>query len=243
MTSRGSTGGGLSRTRLERMRDVMASHVGRGEVSGLVTLVSRHGETRVDAIGTKAVGGGRGPMQRDTIFRIASMTKPVTAAAAMILVEECTLRLDEPVDPFPPELADRQVLRRIDGPLDDTVPALRPITVRDLLAFTMGFGLVLAPPGTYPIQDAMGEHFPGNGPPNPSTTAEPDEYMRQLGALPLVHQPGQGWMYNTGSDVLGVLIERASGQPFETFLHERIFDPLGMSDTGFSVPADPRSSS
>src|SRR5207244_4006958 len=130
--------GGLSRVRLGRMHDVMAGYVERGELPGLVTLVSRRGEVHVDAIGMKAVGGSE-PMRRDTIFRIASMTKPITAAATMILVEECKLRLDEPVDRLLPELANRKVLKRLDGPLDDTVPANRPITVRDLLTFRMGF--------------------------------------------------------------------------------------------------------
>ena len=146
--------GGLSKARLGRMHDVMAGYVERGDVPGLVTLVSRRGEVHVDAIGTKAVGGSD-PMRRDTIFRIASMTKPITAAATMILVEECKLRLDEPVDRLLPELADRKVLKRLDGPLDDTVPANRPITVRDLLTFRMGFGIVMAPPDTYPIQKAI----------------------------------------------------------------------------------------
>jgi CubicO group peptidase (beta-lactamase class C family) len=126
--------GGLSEARLGRMHDVMAGYVERGEVPGLVTLVSRHGEMHVDAIGRKAAGGGD-PMRRDTIFRISSMTKPITAVATMILVEECKLRLDEPVDRLLPELADRRVLTRLDAPLDDTVPAQRPITVRDLLRF------------------------------------------------------------------------------------------------------------
>ena len=134
--------GGLSKARLDRMHDVMAGYVDRGEVPGLVTLVSRRGETHVDAIGVTAVGGKK-PMQRDAIFRIASMTKPITAAAAMILVEECKLRLDEPVDRLLPELANRKVLKRLDGPLDDTVPAKRPITVRDLLTFRMGLGIIM----------------------------------------------------------------------------------------------------
>lgn len=228
--------GGLSKARLSRMHDIMAGYVERGEVPGLVTLVSRRGEVFVDAIGTKTLGGND-PITRDTIFRISSMTKPITAAATMILVEECKLRLDEPVDRLLPELADRKVLRRIDGPLDSTVPANRPINVRDLLTFRMGFGIVMAPPGTYPIQKAMDELLLGQGPPNPSTPPAPDEWIRRLGSLSLMHQPGEKWMYNTGSDVLGVLIARASGQPLETFFRERIFDPLGMKDTGFSVPA------
>jgi CubicO group peptidase (beta-lactamase class C family) len=229
--------GGLSKARLGRMHDVMAGYVERGEVPGIVTLVSRRGEVYVDAIGMKAVGGSD-PIRRDTIFRITSRTKPITAAATMILVEECKLRLDEPVDRLLPELADRQVLKRLDGPLDDTVPANRPITVRDLLTFRMGFGLIWGPPDVYPIQKAVSElQIVGFGPPNPSTPHAPDEWIRRLATLPLMYQPGEKWMYNTGSYVLGVLIARASAQPLETFFRERLFEPLGMKDTGFSVPA------
>jgi CubicO group peptidase (beta-lactamase class C family) len=220
--------GGLSKARLGRMHDVMAGYVDRGEVPGLVTLVSRCGETHVDAIG----------MPCDTIFRISSMTKPIVAAAAMILVEECKLRLDEPVDRLLPELAGRTVLKRLDGPLEDTVPAKRPITLRDLLTFRMGFGQMMARRDAYPILQAAHELQIGMGPPNPAAMPAPDEWMRRLGSLPLMHQPGEKWMYNTGSDVLGVLIARAAGQPFETFLQERLFGPLGMKDTAFSVPAE-----
>jgi len=226
--------GGLSKSRLGRMHDVMASHVERGELPGVVALVSRRGEVHVDAIGMKTVGGGD-PMRRDTIFRIASMTKPITAVAAMIMVEECKLRLDEPVDRWLPELANRKVLKRLDGPLDNTEPAKRPISVRDLLTLRMGLGMILAPPGTYPIQKAIAEAGLAPGPYLPQFG--PDEYMKRLGRLPLVHQPGEKWMYHTGLDVLGVLIARASGQPLETFFRERIFEPLDMKDTAFSVPA------
>ena len=228
---------GLSKARLERMHDVMAGYVDRGQVPGLVALVSRAGELRVDALGSLAVGG-QSRVQRDTIFRIASMTKPVTAAAAMILVEECRLRLDEPVDRLLPELADRKVIKRFEGALDDTVPAKRSITVRDLLTSRMGFGIVVAPPDPCPILKAASDLRIGLGPPSPASMPAPDEWIRRLGSLPLMHQPGKRWMYSTGSDVLGVLIARASGQPFEAFLRERIFDPLGMKDTGFSVPAE-----
>ena len=227
---------GLSTERLGRLHDVMAGHVEAGLAPGLVTLVSRRGETHVDAIGAMAIGGR--PMQRDTIFRIASMTKPVTAVATMILIEECKLRLDDAVDRWLPELADRRVLKRIDGPLDETVPAARAITVRDLLTFRMGFGLVLAPPGSSPILQAPSELLLGQGPPNPSVPPAPDEWIRRFGTLPLMHQPGERWMYNMGSEVLGVLIARASGQGFETFLRERIFEPLDMKDTAFHVPAE-----
>jgi CubicO group peptidase (beta-lactamase class C family) len=228
---------GLSKGRLGRMHDVMAGHVERGAVPGIVTLISRRGEMYVDAIGTKAVGASE-PMRRDTIFRITSMTKPITAAAAMILVEECKLRLDDPVDRMLPELAGRKVLKRLDGPLNDTVPANRPITLRDLLTFRMGFGVIMGPLDVYPIQRAIGElQIVGFGPPNQATPHNPDEWIRRLATLPLMHQPGEKWMYNTGSYVLGVLIARVSGQPLETFLRERIFEPLGMKDTAFSVPA------
>src|SRR5581483_12344830 len=126
--------------------------------------------------------------------RIASMTKPVVAVAALILVEECRLRLDEPLDRWLPELADRRVLRRIDGPLYDTVPAARRITLRDLLTFTLGFGLLLAPPDAYPILRAASAAQLGLGPPNPAEIPAPDEWLRRFGSLPLMYQPGERWL-------------------------------------------------
>lgn len=230
--------GGLSPERLGRMHDVMAGHVERRTVPGLVTLVSRRGEVHVDAIGRQAVDGH--PMRRDTIFRITSMTKLVTAVAAMILVEECCLRFDDPVDALLPELANRQVLRRLDSPLDDTVPANRPLTLRDLLTFRMGFGMVLGSPDAYPILRTLEERQVFVGPPTPATPLTPDEWLRRLGELPLMDQPGERWRYNGGSLVLGVLIERAARQPLVSFLEERIFGPLAMIDTGFHVPVDKR---
>ena len=224
---------GLSRARLGRMHDVMAGYVERGDVPGIVTLVSRRGETHVDALGTTAIGSSE-PMRRDTIFRIASLTKPITAAAAMILVEQCKLRLDDPVDPWLPELADRKVLRDIDSALDDTVPAHRPITLRDLLTFRLGLGAVMVFPERYPIQKAMAEAGVAPGPLLPTYTA--DELMRRYGSLPLIHQPGEQWLYNSGSDILGVLVARVTGQTFGAFLREQIFEPLDMKDTDFSVP-------
>ena len=225
--------GALSRARLDRMHDVMAGHVAALDVPGVVTLVSRRGEVHVDAIGTKASGGSE-PMRRDTIFRVASVTKPIVAAAAMILVEECKLRLDEPVDPWLPELADRQVLRAIDGPLDDTVPANRPISLRDLMTFRLGIGAVMVFPPRYPIQHAMAEAGVAPGPMLPTHAS--DELMERFGSLPLAHHPGEKWMYNSGSDILGVLISRAIGTSLEDFLRGRIFAPLSMNDTAFSVP-------
>jgi len=229
------TKGGLSTERLGRMRDVMTAHVEGGMLPGLVTLAARRGEVHVDVIGTKAFGA-RDPMRRDTLFRITSMTKPITAAATMILVEECKLQLQEPVDRLLPELANRRVLSRIDAPLDDTVPAARPITVLDLLTFRFGLGMTFGPANAHPIQRAIAElGIAGFGAPDPSAPHDPDEWLRRLGTLPLMHQPGERWLYNTGSYVLGVLVARASGQPFETFLRERLFEPLGMKDTAFSV--------
>jgi CubicO group peptidase (beta-lactamase class C family) len=220
-----------------RLREVMSAHVQRGDAPGLVMLVSRRGEAEVEAIGTIAVGVAD-PIRRDTIFRIASMTKPITALAAMILVEDSQLRLDDPVDLLLPELANRQVLRRLDGPLEDTVPARRAITLRDLLTFRMGFGLLWGLQDGFPIQRAANAlDLCAFGPPRPSVQPEPDEWMRRFATLPLMHQPGERWLYNTGSEVLGVLVARAAGKPLEAFMRERIFEPLGMKDTAFSVPA------
>jgi len=230
--------GAWSKARLDRMQDVLTDHVERAAVPGVVTLVSRRGETHVDAIGTKVISG-RDAIRRDSIFHIASMTKPIAAATTMILVEECALRLDDSVDELLPELANRQVLRTIDAELDDTVPARRSITVRDLLTLRMGFGFVFAP-SPLSIERAASELEVMPGPPNPQRLPSPDEWLRRLGTLPLMRQPGERWMYPTGFSVLGVLLARAAGQPLEQFLRERIFDPLGMKDTGFSVPASKR---
>jgi CubicO group peptidase (beta-lactamase class C family) len=226
--------GGLSKSGLDRWRDVLARHVESGKIPGLVALVSRGDETHVEALGTMRHEGGA-PMRRDTIFRMASTSKPLSIAAAMVLLDECRLRLDDLAEPWLPELADRQVLARIDGPLDDTVPARRPITVRDVLTSTFGLGMDMTVLGT-PIMGAIFEQ--GLTPNLPEPMPEPDEWMRRLGTLPLMHQPGERWQYQISSDLVGVLVARVTGQSFETFLRERIFDPLGMKDTGFHVPAD-----
>ncbi len=226
---------GLDKQRLGRLGETLERHVESGATPGLVALLRRRDDIHLEVIGNLHAGGGA-PMCRDTIFRMASVTKPVTATAVMILVEECRLRLDDPVEEWLPELADRRVLRRIDGPLDDTVPARRSITVRDLMTFTFGFGMVMAPPGTYPIQEAMRELGIGSDGTSPSAPG-PDEWLRRLGTLPLMRQPGDRWLYNTGSDVLGVLVARVAGQSFEAFLRDRVLDPLGMKDTAFHVPA------
>jgi CubicO group peptidase (beta-lactamase class C family) len=218
------------------LHETMARHVESGAVPGLVTAVYRRGETRVDALGKKAVGGNDS-MPRDAIFRIASMSKPITAAAAMTLVDEGKLRLGDPIERFLPELANRRVLARIDAPLDETVPAKRPITLDDLLTFRMGFGIVWGPPDRTAIQRASEELRLGAfGPPKPQEPPAPEEWMRRFATLPLMYQPGERWAYNTGLEVLSVLLARASGKPLGVLLKERIFEPLGMTDTSFDVP-------
>ncbi|HEX6684510.1 MAG TPA: serine hydrolase domain-containing protein [Candidatus Limnocylindrales bacterium] len=230
----GKGNGGFSETGLRRWREVLARHVESGRIPGLVALVSRGGHTHVEAIGTMRHDGGP-PMRRDTIFRMASTSKPVTVAATMVLLDECRLRLDDLIDQWLPELAGRRVLKRIDGPLDETEPARRPITVRDLLTSTFGLGMDMTSLGT-PIMNAVFEL--GLTPDLPEPMPEPDEWVRRLATLPLMHQPGERWQYHISNDLLGVLVARVTGKPFETFLRERIFDPLGMKDTGFHVPAD-----
>ncbi len=223
---------GFARAGLARIDDLLRDHAGRREVAGAVGLIARGDTVHVAAAGVQDLASAT-PMRRETIFRIASMTKPIVAAAAMMLVEEGRVALDEPVARWLPELADARVLRAIAAPLDDTVPAARPITLRDLMIFTFGLGAVMAPPGTYPIQSAMTELGVAPGP--AQLAVPPDEYMRRIGSLPLMHQPGEKWMYHTGADVLAVLLARAAGKPLDDFLRERIFAPLDMRDTGFQV--------
>ncbi|GII93546.1 serine hydrolase domain-containing protein [Sinosporangium siamense] len=228
----GTGDSGFSARGLRRVREVLTRHVESGKIPGLVALIGRGGQTHVEAIGTMRHDGGA-PMRRDTIFRMASTSKPVSIAAAMVLLDECRLRLDDPVEPWLPELADRRVLKRVDGPLDDTEPARRPIIVRDLLTSKFGLGMDMTALGT-PIMNAVFEQ--GLTPNLPEPMPEPDEWMRRLGTLPLMHHPGEHWQYHISSDLLGVLVARVTGQSFEAFLRERIFDPLGMKDTGFHVP-------
>ena len=224
---------GFCPARLARLHDALSRHVRTGRLPGLVALVSRNDAKHVDAIGTLAFDRPP-PMRHDTIFRLASVTKPITAVAAMILVEECRLRLDDPVDDCLPELANRRVLRTIDSELDDTVPAKRSITLRDLLTFRSGYGEVAFLSPTCPLQKALIESrlplsaftFPGSH----------EEFMRCLGKLPLANQPGERWLYHMSAEILGVLIARVSGKPLSDFMRERIFEPLGMKDTGFTVP-------
>jgi CubicO group peptidase (beta-lactamase class C family) len=226
---------GFSTTAVDAIRVAAEAHVGDPLAPGLVALVARGDDVHVEALGSQTAGGP--PMARDTLFRIASTTKPITAAAALVLVQEGLLGLDEPIDRLIPELADRRVMRRIDGPLDDTVPAARSITTRDLLTFTFGFGMVpemfrAAKP--WPIVTATKElRLATLGPPDPAEQPDPDTWIGNFATLPLLAQPGERWMYNTAASVLGVLLARAAGEPIADVLDTRVFEPLGMRDTSF----------
>ena len=226
---------GLTAAGLDRLHAAAEKHVGDERVPGLVALVARGDQVHVEALGTLTIGGA--PVARDSIFRISSTTKPITGAATLALVDEGLIAFDEPVDGLLPELSERRVLRRMDGPLDDTMPAIRAITVRDLLTFTFGFGMVMemfTSPTPWPVVEAAEAlHLSTIGPPDPSVQPDPDTWIENLGSLPLLAQPGERWLYNTGASVLGVLIARAAGAPFGDVLRSRILDPLGMADTGF----------
>jgi CubicO group peptidase (beta-lactamase class C family) len=228
---------GLSKSRLDRMRQVLSQHIEQKQMPGLVALVSHHDDVHVEALGSLAFDDPT-PMQRDTIFRIASLTKPITAVAAMILVEECKIRLDDSIDPWLPELANRRVLKSMSD-LDNTVPAQRAITLRDLLTYRMGIGSVMAKRDTYPIQKLIREYrIGGDAPMLPSQAPSMEEWLQKLGSLPWMAQPGDRWLYHVSGDVLGALIARLSGKSLGAFMRERIFEPLGMKDTAFHVPPE-----
>jgi len=219
----------------DKLDDIIQAAVARGDAPGVVAAVSRGDETEVAAAGVMAVGGP--PMRADTLFRITSMTKPVTAAVVLGMAEDGLLHLDEPAGRLLPELAGRRVLRRPDGPLTDTIAAERPVTIRDLLTFTWGFGMqgaMFAGPEPWPIVTAAAEReLASFGPPQPGTTPDPDTWMARLAELPLLAQPGERWLYSAGSQVLGVLAARAGGASLEDVMRARVLGPLGMRDTTF----------
>jgi len=218
---------------MSNLRDILQTYVSDGSVPGAVALVARGDRVEVQAAGSADVAGTF-PMARDSIFRVASITKPIAAAAVMMLVEDGRIALEDPVGKWLPELASPVVVRTPASPVDDVVPAVRPITVADLLTFRAGYGF----PSDFSLP-AVGLLFSElkQGPPQPQLVAAPDEWMAALSRIPLLHQPGEAWLYNTCSDIQGVLIARVSGRPLPEFLAERLFDPLGMADTGFAVPA------
>jgi CubicO group peptidase (beta-lactamase class C family) len=219
----------------QRLEEIIEAAVARGDAPGVVAAVAKGDETHIAAAGAMAAGGP--PMRPSTLFRISSVTKPVTAAVVLSLAEDGAFGLDEPVDRLLPELADRRVLRRPDGPLADTIRAERAVTTRDLLTFTWGFGMqgaMFMAAGPWPIVSAVAERELGSfGPPSPATTPEPDTFMARLGELPLLAQPGERWLYSAGSQVLGVLAARAAGAPFGDVMRDRVLAPLGMHDTAF----------
>jgi CubicO group peptidase (beta-lactamase class C family) len=225
----------LNKAGLDRFGAVAASHIGADKVPGLVALVAHSDDVHVEALGTLAVGDR--PVEQASLFRIASTTKPITAAATLALVREGLLELDEPVDRLLPELANRRVLRRMDGPLEDTLLAAGPVTVRGLLTFTFGFGMAMEmffAPEPWPVVKAATEAGLATvGPPQPDAFVDPQTWIARFGELPLLAQPGQRWLYNTGAHVLSVLCARAAGTSYEQVLRTRIFEPLGMGDTGF----------
>jgi CubicO group peptidase (beta-lactamase class C family) len=212
--------------------DALTRHVDAGDVPGLVAVVARGGDLDVTVLGDQAVGGS--PMRADSLFRIASIGKPITAAATLALVADGVVALDDPVGDLLPELASPRVVRTLTSPLDDTVGANRPITVVDLLRSTNGHGF----PSDFsaPVAVALAERL-FQGPPEPQLVPPPDEWMATLAEIPLVHQPGEGFTYNTAFDILGVLVARATGRSFPDFLAERILRPLGMAETAFAFPA------
>ena len=230
--------GGFTDAGLAALDAALARHTSAGAVPGLVALVARGGEVHVTSAGHKAIGDGA-PIGRDAIFRIASLTKPVTGVAAMLLIEDGAMALDDPVERWLPELSARRVLRSYDAELSDTVPAKRPITVEDLLSFRLGFGNIFTPQTLPVVQAAEGElKLKTLGPPWPPTPHNPDQWMAAFGSLPLLDQPGERFRYNTGATVAGILIERVTGAPFAEVLSKRVFEPLGMTDTAFYVPAE-----
>jgi CubicO group peptidase (beta-lactamase class C family) len=227
---------GLSMAGLERLSEVAASHVGPNRVPGLVAVAASGDDEYVEALGALSIDGPA--VRRDSLFRIASTTKPITGAVTMALVDEGALSLDEPVTRLLPELASPRVLRRMDGQLDDTVAATREITVRDLLTFTFGFGMdvgMFTSATPWPIMLAATEaQLATIGPPDPKTAPPADEWIKRFGSLPLMAQPGERWLYNTGAQVLGVLCQRAVGaSSFFDVLRSRLLEPLGMSQTSF----------
>ncbi|WP_118133594.1 serine hydrolase [Oceanicella sp. SM1341] len=227
---------GLAPLPAQALADALDAEVAGGRAWGAVALVSGPDRAHHVFCAGRMGPGGAPPMRPDTLFRIASMTKPVLAVAALALVEEGVLALDAPVSRWLPELAEMRVLRHPDGPLTDTGPAARAITLDDLLTLRFGQGAIMAPPGSCPMQAALEAAGLAPGP-DPIRTP-PDAWMAALGALPLRHQPGAAWAYHTGFDVLAVLLARAGGAPLEEVLHRIVFGPLGMADTGFHAPPD-----
>jgi CubicO group peptidase (beta-lactamase class C family) len=227
--------GGLTGAGLAKLHEVAAGHVGDTTVPGLVALVAHGDQVHVETLGSRTVGGP--PVRRETQWRIASTSKPILGAGVLALVAEGLLGLDEPVVRLLPEIADQRVLRAPDAALADTVPLDRPITTRDLLTFTAGWGMQVemftADPPWPAVVAAREAKVEIMGPPQPQGLPDPDTYIAAFGALPLLYQPGERWLYNTSAMVLSVLAARAAGAGLGEVLHTRVFAPLGMGRTAF----------
>ncbi|MDR3512063.1 MAG: serine hydrolase [Caulobacteraceae bacterium] len=225
---------GFSREGLARIGPALQGVVDNGLLSGAVTLLWRNGEVAdVTTVGQRNIEAGL-PMTRDTLFRIASMTKPVTSVAALMLMEEGKLKLDDPITKWLPEFADMQVLKDAQGPVDDTYAAPRDITVDDLMTHRSGLAYAFTSVGpiAHAHQRALGDVL--------NAVMEPDAWLEALGGLPLSYAPGERFHYSHATDVLGFLVGRIEGKPFRKVLFERIFEPLGMVDTDFYVPPEKR---
>ncbi|MEZ5558457.1 MAG: serine hydrolase domain-containing protein [Pseudomonadales bacterium] len=217
---------GMSSERLARIDSLTRRYVDEGKLAGVVTLVARHGKVvYFDAVGRQDLDSGA-PMSRDTLFRIYSMSKPITAVAAMMLYEEGAFQLSDPIAKFVPELANLEVL----NPDGSRTPA-QPITMQQLLTHTAGFSY------GFDANDPVDQLYREN---NPLEAQDLDAFLGRLSELPLKFQPGARWHYSVAVDVTGAVIERISGQSFDEFLRQRLFEPLGMHDTFFAVPEDKR---
>jgi CubicO group peptidase (beta-lactamase class C family) len=216
------------------LNEVLSAHLRTGTLPGAVGIVARGDDVEVAVAGSLAFGGP--PMARDSIFRIASITKPITAAAVMTLVDDGRLTLDAPVREWLPELASPMVVRTPDAPVDDVVPAARPITVFDLLSATAGWGFAsdLSLPAVAALATVQRDgREPQSFPPT-------DEWLADLSRVPLLCQPGESWLYDTCSALQGALVARVSGGSLPDFVAERVLEPLGMRDSGYVVPPSAR---
>lgn len=214
--------------------------VSTADVPAVVALAARGDDVHVLTRGFLTTGGA--PVRRDSLFRIASITKPIVAALAESLLDDGALTVDEPVDRLLPELAGPRVLRSLDADLDDTVPADRPITVRDVLTSTAGLGMTSEmfaadPPWPWVVAATSGRTI---GPPDPTLPPDPDAWLAEFARLPLLAPPGERWLYHASGQLLGVLLARAGGRPLPDLLAERVLAPRGMTDTGFWTAATDR---
>ena len=219
---------------LKHAPDTLQGAIDSGDLAGGLTLIWRKGEIVQVAVRGKRDLASDAPVKRDTIFRIASMTKPITTVAALILMEEGKLSLNDPITKWAPEFATMRVMKNAEGALDDTVPAERDITIEDLMTHRSGlaYGFSAVGPIAHAYEAALGDILNG--------TMGPDEWLKALASLPLLHQPGDRFFYSVATDVLGFIVGRIAGTSFRDFLIERIFQPLRMIDTDFYIHPEKR---